>query len=87
MAVDHNPPAFPPNAGWRDNDPEARGMSLRDYFAGQTLSGLAVELVRLAAEDGVSPRNAAREMAASSAGLASIAYTLADAMLIERAKP
>ena len=33
-------PAFPPNAGWRDNDPKMRGMSLRDWFAGQALVGL-----------------------------------------------
>jgi hypothetical protein len=26
-------PAFPPNAGWRDDDLSARGMSMRDYFA------------------------------------------------------
>ena len=32
--------AFPPNAGWRDYDPNARGMSLRDWFAGQALTGL-----------------------------------------------
>ena len=33
-------PAFPPNAGWRDNDEECRGMSLRDFFAGQALTGM-----------------------------------------------
>jgi hypothetical protein len=33
-------PAFPPNAGWRDADENARGMSLRDYFAAQALAGL-----------------------------------------------
>lgn len=35
-----NPQAFPPNAGWRDNDPNQRGMTLLDYFAGQALAGI-----------------------------------------------
>jgi len=33
-------PAFPPNAGWRDNIPECRGLSKREWFAGMALAGL-----------------------------------------------
>lgn len=33
MGVKDGGPAFPPNAGWRDNDPKCQGMSLRDYAA------------------------------------------------------
>lgn len=48
---DDGGPAFPPNAGWRDNDHECRGMSLRDWFAGEALSqddwcGTADEIAR-----------------------------------------
>lgn len=37
-----NPPAFPPNAGWRDNEADFGGMSLRDYFAGQALANNSI---------------------------------------------
>lgn len=33
-------PAFPPNAGWRDNDHDCRGMTLRQWYAGQALAGM-----------------------------------------------
>lgn len=75
-----------PRPSFGPNEP-ADGMSLRDWFAGQTLVGLGAELVRMASDDGVSPIEAATQMAASSAGLAAVAYTLADAMLNERQKP
>lgn len=51
-----------------DHDPQA-GMSLRDWFAGQALAGLAA-----------SPM----DMPAEAYGLT--AYTIADAMLAERAR-
>ena len=38
--VNDGGPAFPPNAGWRDNDPACRGMSLRAYFAGQAMAAI-----------------------------------------------
>lgn len=40
MTKHDNPPAFPPNAGWRDLDPAYHGMTLRDWFAGQALAGI-----------------------------------------------
>lgn len=30
-----NTPAFPPNAGWRDNAADCRGLTKREWFAGQ----------------------------------------------------
>ena len=62
-------PAFPPNAGWRDNDPNARGMSLRDWFAGQTIKGTA-EIMLLRGDE--------------AAKFAERAYEIADAMLATR---
>lgn len=64
-------PAFPPNAGWRDDDPACRGMSLRDYFAATALQGY------LAAGNtgGWSPDSAAEK-----------SYEWADAMLKARRK-
>ena len=32
-------PAFPPNAGWIDNDVQGRGMTLREYYAGLAMQG------------------------------------------------
>lgn len=36
-------PAFPPNAGWRDNMADGHGMSLRDYFAAAIAGGDAAD--------------------------------------------
>lgn len=33
-------PAFPPNGGWRDNDPLARGLSKREHFAAMAMQGI-----------------------------------------------
>jgi len=38
--IDPNAPAFPPNAGWRDNEENARGMTIRAHFAAKALQGL-----------------------------------------------
>lgn len=65
-----NPPAFPPNAGWRDNDPNCNGMTLLDYFAGQALAGLMTKY-----PDTLTPDE-----------LADYAYDIAQAMLPERAR-
>lgn len=78
-------PAFPVPGLQHDED--FNGMSLRDYFAAQALTGLITEPV----EDGSSStasylarRKGGRETIAEV--LACGAYALADAMLAERAK-
>lgn len=48
-----NQPAFPPNAGWRDDKPECRGMTVRQYAAVHILMGI------LAANDHADPVAAA----------------------------
>lgn len=62
------------------------GMSLRDWFAGQALAGVSAELIRIAAEDDISPEVAAENMVQGAFGVAGIAYSLADTMLAIRAK-
>lgn len=62
-------PAFPPNSSAEGE----RGMSLRDWFAGQALTGL------------MSRRDWA--VSARIETYASEAYKMADAMLTERSKP
>lgn len=43
MSNETGGPAFPPNAGWRDNESSCRGMTLLDWFAGQALSSILAE--------------------------------------------
>lgn len=74
MSKETGGPAFPPNAGWRDNDPKCQGMTLRDWFAGQALMGIE-------ASQGI-----AGEFVATAEGVAERAYRMADAMLKERDK-
>ena len=74
--VDDGGPAFPPNGGWRDDSSEGRGMSLRDWFAGQALVG------QLAA--GPQPPD---EPACTCEEYAESAYAYADAMLRARKVP
>lgn len=82
-------PAFPPNAGWRDNDPSGYGMTLRDWFAGTAIAALlstvsAQRQVQQAVEekdDGVKDRTKVIAEV-----LAKRAYGLADAMLQQRLK-
>lgn len=64
-----------PSVGEGFNDPRysAPGMSLRDFFAGMALQGLAVDARRPIITE-------------ASLGMASAAYMLADAMLAERAE-
>lgn len=66
-----NPVAFPPNAGWRDDKPEDRGMTLRDYFAGQAIMGMQARDMYDSGQDTPEKR-------------ASLAYIEADAMLKAR---
>jgi hypothetical protein len=73
-------PAFPPNAGWRDNDPDCRGLSMRDWFAGQALQAfMAWSLNQPPHGDGDNAQKAAKRYARA-------AYVVADAMLSERQK-
>lgn len=75
MSKKINFPAFPitPYAGDRDNQPLKgnSGMSIRDWFAGMSLIGLAGEIV---------------EEKTDAAVIADVAYELADAMLERLAK-
>jgi hypothetical protein len=73
-----NPPAFPPNAGWRDNDPDCRGLSMRDWFAGQALVAIS-DYAPLGNPVGIGAREHAKTLAVH-------AYAIADAMLSERQK-
>lgn len=80
-----NPQAFPPNAGWRDDDQNARGMTLRDYFAAKALSGLCAnsskELLLTFIKEATE-----RGECRMSGTFAREAYEFADAMLAEREK-
>jgi hypothetical protein len=67
----HNPPAFPTNERMSSD-----GLSLRDYFAGQVISGLLATRV---------PPGTSVEAVKSNTVAA--AYAIADAMLAERANP
>ena len=81
-------PAFPPNAGWRDDDVNCRGMSLRDYLAArapadeiQEIGGTSAKecAVYLGIENYEFPKHYLML-------LAKARYQWADAMLAERAK-
>lgn len=67
-------PAFPQTSIRADNDPFYRGMSLRDYFAGQALAGLLA---------GIKNKKDIRN---NYHHAADEAYGYADAMLKERIK-
>lgn len=78
MSIDNDEKAFPsgaPGYGLK------RGMTLRDYFAGQALiavlsGGYVVTINNLAIENGISTNDVATR----------VSYEFADAMLKERAK-
>lgn len=76
-------PAFPLHPGIalpeQDGDPRWLGMSIRDWFAGQALIGIAIGI------DGERVAELAEGIRAG-APWAKAAYVLADAMLAERAK-
>lgn len=67
-----NPPAFPQSQTDLTRHGEGRGMTLRDYFAGQALIAIA--------SDGNDKLELGKD------DLAKIAYIIADAMLQERLK-
>ena len=71
--VDQDMPAFPNTGNSVWSMPPSPGMTLRDWFAGQALSGL------LASEAGVAPYP--YDWAAERS------FILADAMLAARSKP
>jgi hypothetical protein len=72
MSGSQNPSAFPRDDYQTDDAPGQRGMTLRDWFAGQALTGL------LASEAGIQPY--------PNVWAAERAYLLADALLTERVK-
>lgn len=70
-----NPPAFPSTGeGFGNPQYSTMGMTLRDWFAGQALSGLS------------SAADATGMCQTDAGGVAWRAYECADAMLAERAK-
>lgn len=74
MTEDTGGPAFPISIPGR-GDNGAEGMSLRDYFAGQALTGM---LASAPVADRSKPNHK---------GWAANAYAFADAMIAERKKP
>lgn len=70
--MEYNPPAFPRAASEMNYD--AEGMTLRDWFAGQVLTGV----IQKCANDTVPDGETLVSMFARNA------YRLADAMLAER---
>ena len=76
-------PAFPvPSVSWKEKGEDrvaigTRGMTLRDYFAGQALTNVDLRITMSDLDDTPSPRAIANYM-----------YVIADAMLAAReAKP
>lgn len=76
---DNGGPAFPPNAGWRDNDHECRGLTVRDYFAAKAMQGMIIN-------GGYDYEETESNSTARSRLVAADAYRYADAMLAERDK-
>ena len=86
MSKEDGGPAFPHDVDWVSNESNAQrtrwsGMSLRDYFAAQSLCGLSIW-------DSIVNVDQGRKSAFAGHGdeLARAAYYIADAMLAERAK-
>lgn len=61
------------------------GMSLRDWFAGQAMAGIAGALTELTSRENGESSGAL--LLEGIAGSGALAYALADAMLAERSKP
>ena len=90
MAIKNGGPAFPEGERWTTTDlagavsehskgPLRRGMSLRDYFAGQALAGWGEVHHEIATVLRGGPYYRAT-------GMAEAAYEIADAMLAQRDK-
>lgn len=71
----NNPPAFPTGTGVTPYNP---GMTLRDYFAAQAMTGAQVW------DAVINGKNA--QFSAGTEKLAEVAYAVADAMLAAREK-
>lgn len=77
-AIDDGGPAFPSEGEGHGNPLyHSPGMTLRDWFAGQALTSIADPAMDSFCQDGRSVEDGA-------AGLAAIAYAIADAMLAAR---
>lgn len=80
-----NPPAFPapPNPNYTDDaNLGQRGMTLRDWFAGQFAAAMVGDPHSTAVVSGMADKENARPTDA----MAGIAYDLADSLLREREK-
>lgn len=90
MSAPNNEPAFPaaPNPNWTDEDAFGqRGMTLRDYFAGQALIGVLrdpSETSRKCAEFALEDVKAGRELGSFTEIVGKACYAYADAMLAAR---
>lgn len=78
IPINYGGPAFPVQSIYsEDHGTNSRGMTLRDYFAGQALTNVDVRIPMSDDDDTPSPRAIANYM-----------YVIADAMLASReAKP
>lgn len=80
-----NPPAFPPNAGWRDDDPNCRGLSIRDYFAAKAMAGLMMDYaINESSKDTVEDIKREKGFISSREAIVFMSYKYADAMLAAR---
>lgn len=75
-------PAYPPNAGWRDDDPACRGMSLRDAFAMAALP--AIITATSAGQHWAGGNMPGKDEASMAERIAFDSYEVADAMLAQR---
>lgn len=75
--MSRNPPAFPNTGNNIWNLIPTKGMTLRDWFAGQALAGAASTMTL---PEGVSQITIEKECEK----LAAVMFTIADAMLAER---
>ena len=89
--IDDGGPAFPrPGSNWdegpysRKYDPAVRGMSLRDWFAGQALAALVQKRPLLDREGVHGPKFTDADLVVFNRDMAITAYQYADAMLAER---
>lgn len=86
MAIKDGGPAFPQSFTRLENGsflcsydmPDGAGLSLRDYFAGQALMGIALAMQSSTRQRYVTGHSDGRECAT--------AYAIADAMLAQREK-
>lgn len=82
MALDDGGAAFPREDYQTGSSPGQRGMSLRDYYAGQVIAGMFAD----GSSFGTVSKQADEKHLRPTVMAASIAYSVADAMIAERKK-